>query len=55
MLTENDPKLMPLAKDIGDECELALKDVAERCDFGMKFEVCMHSGLKARKIDIDFF
>jgi hypothetical protein len=39
MVTKNDPKLMPVALELADECGLVVRNVTERCDFGIIFEV----------------
>jgi hypothetical protein len=51
--TGEDSYLIPIAHDIGDECEASLGVVEDRCDLGQKIEDCVHAGLKSRNIDVD--
>lgn len=53
LVTKGDAKLEAVAKEFADECE-GEGTGADRCDNGLKFERCMHNGIKARNIDFEF-
>jgi hypothetical protein len=51
----NDAELMPIAEDLGDECEKIVGSVEDRCDLGPKVEECILKGMIERKVDISMF
>lgn len=54
MYTGNDEKIISVAVEIGNECEIALKDVPGKCEVGLQLDECIYGGIKARNLNFDF-